>query len=187
MMASRDDRRRLLLDRLADHLLKHGLEGASLRPLAAAAGTSDRMLLYYFADKEELLAATLEHVAGRMAALLGDAAAAPRPFADLLTQVAASIRMPAFQPYMHLWFDLTGRSARGREPHRAVAGRIADGFLAWVAARLLVDDEADRASQAALLLATVDGLALLDAVGRSKDADLALDWRPGARAHDPDQ
>ena len=50
------DRRGELLDRMAAHLLAHGLEGANLRPLARAAGTSDRMLLYYFADKEELFA-----------------------------------------------------------------------------------------------------------------------------------
>lgn len=160
---------------MADHLLAYGLEGASLRPLAAAAGTSDRMLLYYFADKDELLRETLAHVAARMSGLLEQAGAGdPKPYAALLAEVAGAIRTPAAQPYMHLWLDLAAAAARGREPHRSVAGGIADGFLAWLAQRLLVADEADREWQAALLLATVDGLALLDAVDRGAAADHAV-------------
>ena len=77
-MTDRDTRRKAVLLRMADHLLATGLRGASLRPLAAAAGTSDRMLLYYFADKDELLAATLAEVAGRMLPLL-EAAIDPVP------------------------------------------------------------------------------------------------------------
>ena len=45
-----------LLPLLAGHVLAHGLGEASLRPLAKAAGTSDRMLLYHFGTKEALIA-----------------------------------------------------------------------------------------------------------------------------------
>ena len=175
-MSIRDDRREAAIGRMADHLLQEGMAGASLRPLAAAAGTSDRMLLYYFADKDDLLSATLEHVAARLARLLDEAGRGrtPPPFPALLAQVWAAVRNPALQPYMRLWLELAASAARGQELHRAIAGRIADGFLTWTAERLHVDQEADRASQAALLLATVDGLALLDAVGRGEAADCAM-------------
>lgn len=173
---NRDDRRSALLDRMADHLLAHGLEGASLRPLARAAGTSDRMLLYYFADKDELLGAVLDHIAARMAALLGSSAPTTKPYRELLTEIAAAVRTPALRPYMHLWLELAAAAARGREPHRAIAGRIADGFLAWVEARL----EPGSGGRAASLLALVDGVALLDAVDRSEAADRALRAEGGA-------
>ena len=39
--------------------LEHGLIGLSLRPLAEALGTSDRMLLYHFRDKDDLVATIL--------------------------------------------------------------------------------------------------------------------------------
>jgi hypothetical protein len=39
-MSRHDD----LLDRVTDYVLEHGLIGLTLRPLAAAIGTSDRML-----------------------------------------------------------------------------------------------------------------------------------------------
>ena len=65
-MDVRSKRREEAIERMADHLLAEGLGAATLRPLAAAAGTSDRMLLYYFNDKDELLSATLHRVAERM-------------------------------------------------------------------------------------------------------------------------
>lgn len=177
-MTIRDDRRATALERMADHLLRQGLAGASLRPLAAAAGTSDRMLLYYFHDKDELLAELLAHVAARLARELERAAdAGPLPFADLLAELWASVRSDALRPYMRLWIELAAAASRGEEPHRAVAGTIADGFLDWVAGRLRVEHEADRRATAALLLATVDGLALLDAVGRGALADDAARLR----------
>ncbi|MFY8208820.1 MAG: TetR/AcrR family transcriptional regulator, partial [Caulobacter sp.] len=49
-MNVRDEQRARVIAVLADHLLATGLSQASLRQLAAAAGVSDRMLLYYFAD-----------------------------------------------------------------------------------------------------------------------------------------
>ena len=52
-------RRVELAEAATDHVLEHGLIGLSLRPLAAALGTSDRMLLYHFADKDDLVATVL--------------------------------------------------------------------------------------------------------------------------------
>src|SRR5580693_6683546 len=72
-MSIRDERREAAIERMADHLLLEGLGAATLRPLAAAAGTSDRMLLYYFSDKDELLSATLQRLAARMTAQLDEA------------------------------------------------------------------------------------------------------------------
>jgi AcrR family transcriptional regulator len=52
-------RREELAALATDYALDHGLIGLSLRPLAAAIGTSDRMLLYHFADKDDLVATVL--------------------------------------------------------------------------------------------------------------------------------
>ena len=52
-MNIRDTQRAAVTERLSSHILAHGLARSSLRELAAAAGVSDRMLLYYFDDKSE--------------------------------------------------------------------------------------------------------------------------------------
>ena len=46
-------------DAATDYVLEHGLIGLSLRPLAAALGTSDRMLIYRFGNKDSLVAEVL--------------------------------------------------------------------------------------------------------------------------------
>jgi AcrR family transcriptional regulator len=53
------DRRAELLERIVDYILKHGLTDLTLRPLAAALGTSPRMLLYFFGSKERLVTEAL--------------------------------------------------------------------------------------------------------------------------------
>ncbi|HEX6486223.1 MAG TPA: TetR/AcrR family transcriptional regulator, partial [Nocardioidaceae bacterium] len=52
-------RRDQMVAAATDFVLEHGLIGLSLRPLAAALGTSDRMLLYHFTSKDDLVAAVL--------------------------------------------------------------------------------------------------------------------------------
>ncbi len=119
---------------MADHILLEGLGAATLRPLAAAAGTSDRMLLYYFADKDELLTATLARIAARMTAELDDAIPIGplRSFPELLEEVWTALSSESLKPFMHVWLDLAAGAARGLQPHLDLAGEIAEGFLAWV-------------------------------------------------------
>jgi len=60
-VSRRDD----LLDAAADHVLAEGLIGLTLRPLAAALGTSDRMLLYHFESRDALVSAVVARVTAR--------------------------------------------------------------------------------------------------------------------------
>ncbi len=52
-----------LLSALGAYVLENGLAGASLRPLARAAGTSDRMLIYHLGTKERMVEAVIAHIA----------------------------------------------------------------------------------------------------------------------------
>lgn len=175
-MNVRLDRREAAIDRMADHVLLEGLAGATLRPLAAAAGTSDRMLLYYFADKDELLTAVLDRIAARLARELDDAIpiGSPRPFALLLEQVWAILGSESHRPYMNIWLDLASGAARDLQPHRNVAGEIADGYFAWVTSRLKPQGDGETPSSAALFLATIEGMYLLKAIGRPAIAGSAM-------------
>jgi AcrR family transcriptional regulator len=175
-MSVRNDRREAAIERMADHVLSEGLGAATLRPLAAAAGTSDRMLLYYFVDKDELLTATLDRIATRMIVQLDRAIPVEprRPFSVLLEQVWAALTSENLQPFMPLWLDLASGAARGLQPHRDIAGGIADGFLAWVTIRLQAEDDREPHSSAPLFLASIEGMYLLKAIGRGAFADSAF-------------
>ena len=52
-------RREELAESATDYVLEHGIAGLSLRPLAAAIGTSDRMLIYHFGSRDALVSAVL--------------------------------------------------------------------------------------------------------------------------------
>jgi AcrR family transcriptional regulator len=58
-------RREELLDQVTDHVLEHGLIGLTLRPVAAAIGTSDRMLIYHFENRDALVSAVLARATER--------------------------------------------------------------------------------------------------------------------------
>lgn len=173
-MKKAEARRQLLIERMADHVLAHGLQAASLRPLAAAAGTSDRMLLHYFVDKEELLTATLTLVTQRLIAMLESARAEPMPFQSLLPQLAEMLKDARIRPYMRLWLELVTFAAGDKEPFRSIARQICSAFLTWIAAALSVQNEAERESLAALTLAIIEGLIIFDSLGDDAKRTAAL-------------
>ncbi len=166
-MISRDEQRAIAVDHLADHLLRHGLAKASLRQLAAAAGVSDRMLLYYFDDKSDALTAAMERIATQLPVQL--AMAIPEgttmPAARLVAVAAKLTTQTHLRPYMRLWIEVVAAAARGEDPFVTVAQSMASGFTQWIETRLEAGDGADlqdRRALAAAVLAVVDGLALLD-------------------------
>lgn len=166
-MIVRDEQRERVIGLLASHLLETGLAKTSLRQLATAAAVSDRMLLYYFADKTEILASTTERVAGELAlklaeAIPGDACLPP---IDLLTRATALIMQASMRPYMRLWVEIAAAAARQEAPFVDIARQIMAGFMGWLESRLEVDDDVDREAVAAMILAAVDGLVLVDICG----------------------
>ncbi|MFN5902829.1 MAG: TetR/AcrR family transcriptional regulator, partial [Novosphingobium sp.] len=108
---SRENRKAALVRAMADNVLAEGLGGVSLRPLASAVGTSDRMLLYYFPDKPALIAAVLEEVAARMITLL-EAVKAPEPVpAEVLeARLLPMVLDPAVWPFMQLWLEMAAQA-----------------------------------------------------------------------------
>ena len=164
-MAAAQDRRDAIIDRLADHVLADGLASASLRPLARAAGTSDRMLLYYFKDKAEIIAAVIERIAARMGTLLnGRRAPQPLPFDELRRELFDILFADDLWPYMRVWMEMA--SMASHDPfYRTVGGNIARGFLAWGESQLVSATPEQRAIEAAKLLVMTEGMMLLRSVG----------------------
>lgn len=167
-MASADERRTQLLDAMADHMLAAGLAGSSLRPLARAAGTSDRMLLYYFPTKDALIAATLAHLAQRMAGMLaasvGEVRLPPDRLLPLLTDLTLA---PRFRPYLGLFLEVASRAARGDTLCRTIGGEVAEGFLLWIEGQLVAPEGRQRA-QALAILTQIEGRVVLESLGVSR-------------------
>lgn len=163
-MAPKAQQQRIVVERLAAHLLATGLSRTSLRDLAQAAGVSDRMLIYYFTDKETVLAAALAEVAEGMTHQLEQAAplgARVTP-GELTPRLAALTTGPEMRPYLRLWVEAVAAAAKGEQPYLGISSQIMSGFLEWVEARLDVPEGSNARAVATAIVALVDGLALID-------------------------
>lgn len=162
-MGSRLEGRQQAQTALAQHLLRTGLSRISLRQLALAAQVSDRMLLYYFADKAEALAAALMQVAVSLTAQLEAALplTTPRQPRALAAAAAQMTISPELRPYMRLWIEVVAGAARGEAPFPQLAGQIAGGFIAFVEARLDTANVPEPRATATAIVAMIDGLAII--------------------------
>lgn len=161
-----DTKRTDIIQRLTAYVLAQGLSASSLRPLAKAAGTSDRMLLYYFKDKAEIITAVLEQISAQLVEMVGThAAAEPLPVDALRRKLAGIVFEDALWPYMRIWLDVAARAAMGDPFYRAVGEQIGRGFLEWGKAQLQSDSAAQRDIDAARLLVSIEGMLFLKSIG----------------------
>jgi AcrR family transcriptional regulator len=167
-VAQRDDspRKRELLEAAYSFVLAHGLADFSLRPLAAAIGSSPRVLLFLFGSKDGLTRALLARArADELAALetlRADLGAAD--LADTGREVWAWLAGQSRRALLTMWLEGYARSLKGEEgPWQGFAQDTVADWLDLLAAsqpasrRAGQDGEADRT----LLLAVLRG-ALLD-------------------------
>ncbi|MEO0608538.1 MAG: TetR/AcrR family transcriptional regulator [Pseudomonadota bacterium] len=175
-MAGASDKRTALIETLADHVLSHGLLHASLRPLAKAAGTSDRMLLYYFKDKDALIEAVLDHITERIILILDQSAAPePLPLERLTPMLVDAMKSDLFWPYLRLWLEIAALAAGGDRLYKDCGERIGRGFLSWGAAQIAASDDAQRQRDAAKLLVQIEGSVLLRSLGLEDVVDQAFE------------
>lgn len=167
--------RESLLPLLAAHVLEHGLGGASLRPLAKAAGTSDRMLVYHFGNKEALIAQMLEYIAGVYSAALDMALGDTRPATrrECFDRIMEQAANPAMQPFMVLWWEIVAGAARGIPGYKVAAQEMIARQLDWLVRQMPADDP-DPQGGAKLLLALMEGSLMLGTIGHEGTAREAL-------------
>lgn len=106
-----------LLARVIDHYAEHGVRDTSLRSLAAAIGTSQRMLHYHFGNREDLLAAVMEEVVSQeISGLETMSATTADPF-ESLSHHWLRVRETA-QKFGPLYFELSTH-AMHQQPYAA--------------------------------------------------------------------
>jgi AcrR family transcriptional regulator len=117
-----------LLDLVAGHVLEHGTSGQSLSGLARAIGSNNRMLLYYFESKENLLDRACSRalqwfpvIAGALGALH-----APGDLGERLHAVWLAIVHPDNRPFL---FERYGTALRDPAANETFLDRM--GTAGW--------------------------------------------------------
>lgn len=119
-------RRERTLAAVVDYAGTHGLDDVSLRPLAAALGTSPRMLLYDFGSKDELVAAVLDSVRAQQASAVADAYRGGRTPQAAVRALWTWLTAPEHAGYVRLYAQARLRDA-GRSDQREGAPSV-DGL-----------------------------------------------------------
>jgi AcrR family transcriptional regulator len=113
-------RREELLDAATDHVLSEGLIGLTLRPLAAALGTSDRMLIYHFESREALVSAVVARACERAITAVDALPSAPTVRAGV-NRLWEAYRHPPLQGCLHVYVQAAATGLIGQEPYRTDA------------------------------------------------------------------
>lgn len=144
------DRRDELLEQVTDHVLAHGLIGLTLRPLAAAVGTSDRMLIYHFGSRDDLVSEVLDLANDRAIAALG-ALPAGETVRDAVNRLWEAYRYPPLLPLLRLYYQAAATGFIGTEPYRSRArasnARWSDSLRDWLGRSGAPTDRVDRVTR----------------------------------------
>jgi AcrR family transcriptional regulator len=169
-----------LLRAATAYVAEHGLADLSLRRLAAAIGTSHRMLIYHFGSKEGVVVAVIRAVEEqqrmRLAELELDPALSP---AELARRMWQHLSDPALWPNERLFFEMYGHALQARAP--GSADFLRDIVESWLDPITAIREAQGMApgvarAQARLDLAMTRGLLLdLLATGDRAGADAAVD------------
>jgi AcrR family transcriptional regulator len=156
-------RRATLLDAVVEAVAAGGIGDRSLRDLAAAVGTSHRMLLHHFGSRDELMLALVDEVERRQLAVLEQLSDDP---AEGFATMWADVRRPELRSFERLFFECYARGAQGEQPFARMFPGAVDTWMERVAATsgAAVDPAAAR-----LGLAVIRGL-LLDLVATGDEA-----------------
>lgn len=170
--------RSYLLSAALDYIRTREAPDFSLREIAAAIGTSHRMLVYHFGSREGLLIEIVRSFEAeqleRLNALLEDDA---RPLMQRLQEMWRAFCSPTMWPREKLFFEIYGYALQGKGETTAFLHELVDAWLApleTIAAGIGVESDERRAS-AGLLLAVTRGLLLsLLASGNLHEVDASM-------------
>jgi AcrR family transcriptional regulator len=162
-----------------EHVAEHGVGDLSLRGLAAALGTSHRMLIYHFGSREGLLIEVIRAVEAQQRAaleqLLQDPESTPE---ETMRRMWRRVADPALWPNERLFFEIYAQALQGS----AYALPLLDGIVDfWVEplTALAVEQgrpEAEARAEARLGVAVTRGLLLdLLATGDRDAVDEAME------------
>ena len=115
-----------LLDAAIEYVAANGMSDVSLRALAAALGTSHRMLIFHFGSKEGLWVEIIRAVEQRQRELLDQMLPDPkRPIGEAMRAWWKQISDPVLWPNERLFYEIYGQALQGR-PHTT---ELLDGIV----------------------------------------------------------
>jgi AcrR family transcriptional regulator len=151
-----------LLDRCLDVLRRTGFSQLSLREIAAAVGTSHRMLIYHFGSREGLLAQVVARMESAQRAMLAELTTGDGTIFEISRAFWERVTAPGMLPVQRLFFEIYVQALYGRDWTAAFRESVINAWeqpLTELFAQAGLDTEPAR-THARLGLAVTRGLGL---------------------------
>ena len=150
-----------------------GLSRLTFGRLARRLGISDRVIVYYFPTKDELIGEVLVGVGLRLQATLAPALSAPvDDHVELVRAVWPVLARAKVDPVFALFFEAGGLATAGIEPYATLVPKMVVGWIEW-AGGFIRGTPARRRTEASAAIATLDGLLLVRQLAGGEAADRA--------------
>lgn len=150
-----------------------GLSQLTFGRVAKRLGISDRVVVYYFPTKDELVGQVLVALGLQLQDTLARAFTSPASDHLALVRLAwPLLARPKSDPVFALFFEANGLAATGREPYRSLVPKLVEGWIKW-AAGFIGGTAKRRRTEAETAIAVIDGLLLLRLLGGAHAADRA--------------
>jgi AcrR family transcriptional regulator len=169
--------REKLLHAVIEHIATRGVSDLSLRELAAAVGTSHRMLIHHFGGREGLLVAVVQAVEQAQRDGLQDVIPDPEmPLGEQMRLFWRHISDESLWANERLFYELYGQALQGRPGTTHLLDGIVDAWLEPAATMLSDLGVPDGVATARLGIAVTRGLLLdLLATGNREAVDAAME------------
>jgi AcrR family transcriptional regulator len=143
--------RRRLLERAAQYVLRHGVGGLSLRPLAKEIGTTARMLIHHFGSKETLVTEVLlamEQNARQAASDTDDS----RSVHVMLSRMWDDIAAPRKEHALRAMFEVWGQALVHPDRYQSYLESLTEPWIELLQRRF---EQSGRKAAEAAILATL--------------------------------
>lgn len=150
-----------------------GLSRVTYGRVARHLDISDRVVVYYFPTKEDLLTEVILTMGLQLQDTLASALTTRQPdHLALVRTVWPLLATPEADPVFALFFEANGLAASGRAPYHKLVPQLVEGWIDWTAGHLAGPADVRRtAAEAAIAL--IDGLILLRLLAGADAGDRA--------------
>jgi len=153
--------------------LDDGLSQLTFGRLAKRLGISDRVIVYYFPTKDDLIGDVVVAMGNELQVTLAAAFTEPAPsHQELVAMAWPVVATTTADPVFALFFEANGLAAAGRDPYQALVPALVEMWIAW-AAEFIEGTPEQRRVEAETAIAVLDGLLLLRQLAGPDAADRA--------------